>query len=79
MASHSVSVLSSVILVGIHDCFLPETKAAFPEDTFFTDDPEYVERFGWLDAEHLKFRGYNHHSDILPVAGVLGILRGGVG
>lgn len=71
----ALSVANSIKtpVVAIHDCYPhTEVRQRFT-GAVFTDDPEYVERFGWLDEATLKYRGHANHGEILPFAGVLGV------
>ena len=79
------SIRGAAVFVGIHDVPLLGTdhqgnaRRASIENgaAYFTDDPDYVARFGWYDRAWMDRSGYKSHRDFLNVCCVLGIFRGG--
>lgn len=60
---------------GIHDAYPGTEIRELATDAVLTDRQEFVDEFGWLDMEMLRFRGFNSHSELLPNGSVLAILE----
>lgn len=64
--------------VAIHDLCRksPCRPRAERMGAFFSDDREFLEKFGEIDKPHLEFRGYSSHGSLLGEANVIGVIRG---
>ena len=70
-------IRNKIVLCGIHDVYRGTQIRDMAAGAFFTDQQEFVDEFGWLDAEMFKMRGFTSHSELFSGGNVLAILAGG--
>jgi len=67
-------------MMAVHDLNVSmkdERATAAEMGAFFSDDEEFLSEHGHLDETMLTYRGYGDHGELISVANVLAVFRGG--